>query len=48
VGFVANDMRGSVTIFMILLFRIFHAVNPINKACCNVIKGDFNIYMMNG
>jgi hypothetical protein len=37
-GFVANDLCGSVTIFGCLLFRVFPTVNPINKVCCNVVK----------
>jgi hypothetical protein len=36
-GFVANDLRGSVTIFWVPFFRVFPTVNPINKACCNCI-----------
>jgi hypothetical protein len=37
-GFVANDMCGSVTIFGCLFFRVFPTVNPIKKVCCNVVK----------
>jgi hypothetical protein len=39
-GFVANDLRGSVTIFGHLFFRVFPIVNPIKKACCNVVKNN--------
>jgi hypothetical protein len=38
VGFVANDLHGSVTIFGHLLFRVFPIVNPIKKVCCNVVR----------
>jgi hypothetical protein len=38
VGFVANDLRGSVTIFWVPFFRVFPTVKPINKVCCNVVK----------
>jgi hypothetical protein len=34
-GFVANDLRESVTIFWRLLFRVFPAINPIKKVCFN-------------
>jgi hypothetical protein len=37
-GFVANDMRGSVTIFGFILFTVFPTVNHVKKACFNVVK----------
>jgi hypothetical protein len=40
VGFVANNLCGSVTIFGHIFFRAFPIVNPIKKACCNVVKDD--------
>jgi hypothetical protein len=38
-GFVANDLCGSVTIFGFLFFMFFPTVNPINKVCFNYVKG---------
>jgi hypothetical protein len=40
VGFVSNDLRGSVTIFGNLLFMVFPTVKPINKVCCNTVKSN--------
>jgi hypothetical protein len=42
-GFVANDLCGSVTIFGHLFFRVFPTVNPIKKVCCNVVKDEWLI-----
>jgi len=39
-GFAANDLRGSVTIFGYLFFRVFPIVKRIKKVFCNRVKYD--------
>jgi hypothetical protein len=39
-GFVANDLRGSITIFWVPFFRVLPTINTINKVCCNTIESN--------
>jgi hypothetical protein len=45
-GFVANDLCGSITIFGCLFFRFFPTLNPVKKVCCNYVKYDENDELM--